>query len=353
VDDRKRTILVVDDEEAIRKFMNIHLTKEGYDVVLSSGGNGVFKALKENSYELVISDIRMPEVDGISVLKHVKESFDTIPVIMLTGLVDITVAVDVMKIGAFDYLIKPIKKENLIRTVHKALSQKDLLEKNKRLEKENLEYQLHLENKVEERTKELTAAYTKLESLNIQFVNALANTIEAKDKLTHGHCSRMMELCKRLGALSDLPKEELDVLLYASTLHDLGKISVKESILNKNGPLTEEERKEMMKHPEIGENILKRISFLEPIAGVVGKHHENFDGSGYPNGLKGEEIPITARIISVADTFDAMNNTRPYRKKLAIDEVLGELKRIAGTQLDPDLVELFINNKLYLPEDGK
>jgi putative two-component system response regulator len=349
----RRSILVVDDEEPIRKVLKTHLTKAGYDVVQSPGGKGIFDTLEETKFELLICDMKMPEVDGVDILKYTKEHFDT-PVIMLTGLTDTAVAVDVMKQGAFDYVMKPVRKDDLLDTIRKALDYSDLLLRNRQLELENMEYQRSLETKVEERTgelkvkaKELEAAYGSMKSMSIQFVNVLAETIEAKDHYTRGHCNRMRYLCVELGRQVGLSPERLETLEYASLLHDLGKIGVNELILNKDGPLTEAECAKVREHPGIAEKILVDIPLMEQVASIVVAHHENFDGSGYPRSLPGVEIPVEARIIAVADLYDAMSSDRPYRKGLALEVVIEEMERVAGTQLDPGLVRLFIDNKIY------
>lgn len=297
----------------------------------------------------------MPEVDGIKILEFVKQNFDTTPIIMLTGLTDLSIAVEVMKRGAFDYVMKPVKKDDLMAIVRKAFVHRDLLARNKELELENREYQSFLEQKVRERTKELNTkamelqkAYSLLKSMNIQFINVLAETIEAKDTHTRGHCNRMRVLCVELGRLMGLSADEIEVLEYSSLLHDLGKIGVNEGILNKPGPLTEEECNRMKEHPEIGEKILQSIALMESVARIISAHHENFDGSGYPRRLKGSEIPLSSRIISVADIYDAMSSDRPYRKGLPHDMILKEMKRVAGTQLDPEIVNTFIENNVYL-----
>jgi putative two-component system response regulator len=274
---------------------------------------------------------------------------------MLTGLTDINTAIDIMKRGAFDYITKPVKKAELMNTIDKALSHKDLLERNEELERQNNEYQLYLEDKVKERTKDLTEkalelrdAYKLLKDINIQFVQVMAETIEAKDKYTRGHCDRMRIQCLRIGELLDFSEEDLETLEYATILHDLGKVGVKETILNKAGKLTEEEFEEIRQHPEMGEKILEGITHMSPAAKIVGAHHENFDGTGYPKGLKGEAIPISSRIIAVADIFDAMHSSRPYREKLDLETVLAEIKRVAGKQLDPHIVNVFLREKVYL-----
>ncbi len=356
----KRSIFVVDDEEPIRKVLSTHLGKEGFDVILSPGRMPVFDQLKSSSFDLVICDITMPEVDGVKVLEFIRQNYPVVPVIMLTGLTDISIAVDVMKKGAFDYVMKPVRKDDLMNVIRKALVHRDLLVRNMELERENREYQLFLEERVRERTRELNSkamelqsAYGMLKSMNIQFVNVLAETIEAKDRHTRGHCNRMRILCVELGSLAGLPPERLETLEYASLLHDFGKIGVSESILNKEGPLTETECAHIKEHAEIGEKILQGIPLMDAVSRIIGAHHENYNGTGYPRRLKGEEIPLESRIIAVADIFDAMRSDRPYRKGLPLDKVLEEMNRVAGTQLDPALVELFMDKMVYELEEGR
>ncbi len=349
----RRSILVVDDEEPIRKVLKTHLTGAGYDVVQSPGGKGIFDTLEETEFELLICDIKMPEVDGVDILKYTRERFDT-PVIMLTGLTDTATAVDVMKKGAFDYVMKPVRKDDLLGTIQKALDYRDLLLRNRQLELENTQYQHSLEHKVRERTgelriktKELESAYGAIKSMSIQFANVLAETIEAKDRYTRGHCNRMRYLCVELGRKAGLSAERLELLEYASLLHDLGKVGVNELILNKEGPLTEAECAKVREHPAIAEKVLSDIPLMDGVASIVAAHHENFDGSGYPKNIAGTKIPVEARIIAVADLYDAMSSDRPYRKGLAIEIVLEEMERVAGTQLDAGLVRLFIDSKVY------
>ena len=353
-----RTVLIIDDDIKILKFLDIHLSSAGHRVIQSTGGHNIFSCLEDNSYDLVICDIRMPEVDGVKVLEYLMERSPTIPAIMLTGVMDVSMAVEVMKMGAFDYLIKPVLKENLLRTTHKAFNQKDLVERNRKLEEENRQYRSFLEEKVQERTEqlglaniELKNAYAELKSLNMQFALVLAETIEAKDHMTYGHCSRMLYLCSKIGRFLGLPEAELESLEYASLMHDLGKVTVNEAILNKPSSLTSDEYENMKQHAFMGEKILGRIKPLQKLAKVVGAHHEKYDGTGYPNGLKGEEIPLITKIISLVDTFDAMHADRAYRKGLPLNVVLGELEKLAGSQLDPDLVKIFIENELYVLDE--
>ncbi len=351
----KKSVLIIDDEEPIRRVLNTHLTKAGYDVILSQGGHEVFDTLSKGRFDLMICDITMPEVNGLEILDYAREKLNTVPVVMLTGLTDIAVAIDVMKKGAYDYLMKPIKKQDLLGSIHKALAHRELLVRNKQLEAENRDYQVHLEQKVRERTRALNSKTLELKnlnemlrSMNIQFVNVLAEAIEAKDGHTRGHCNRMRYICVELGRLMNLSNEELETLEYASLLHDLGKIGTNEMILNKPGPLTEAECEHIKEHPVVGEKILQGIELMEDVARIIGAHHENYDGTGYPRGLKENEIPLESRIIAVADLFDAMRFDRPYRTGLPLGEVISEMQRVAGTQLDPEIVALFLESQLYL-----
>ena len=184
--------------------------------------------------------------------------------------------------------------------------------------------------------------------MNIQFIKVLAETIEAKDHHTSGHCNRMRHLCVELGKAAGLSPEDLETLEYASLLHDLGKIGINESVLNKQGPLDEAECMHIKEHTDIGEKILMGVPLMAGVAEVVVAHHENFDGTGYPRGLKGDGIPLSARIIAVVDLYDAMISDRPYRKGMELERVMEEMKRVAGTQLDPSMVELFVGHNIYL-----
>jgi len=301
----KRTVFIIDDEEIIRKTLSIHLTKGNYSVIQSAGGSGIFEELKNNNYELVISDIRMPEVNGLQILEYVKKNYADIPVLILTGLMDLNITIEAMKMGAFDFLIKPITKEHLLNTVQNALHSRDLLIQNKKLEKENLEYRTILENKVEERTEqlnkktvELENAYETLQKMNFQMVKVLAEAIEAKDKYTRGHCDRMRLICLKIGELLGISEEEKTDLEFAAVLHDLGKIGIADSILNKIDTLSENEFDMIKEHSLIGEKIISEISTFKNVSMIIKHHHENYDGSGYPGGLKGSHIPLLSRIIA-------------------------------------------------------
>lgn len=358
---KKRNILVIDDEEKIRKILSIHLNKENYHVITSCGGNGVFKELQQNNYEMVICDIRMPEVDGTQILKYIKEKFDDIPVVILTGFHDINTAINVLKMGAVDFLIKPIPKDQLIKVVRNAFRIRDLTIRNKQLELDNLDYQKSLEERVEnrtaqlnEKTNELKKAYRTLQSMNLQMVKVLAEAIEAKDKYTRGHCERMRLICLKIGEFCNISNAEKVDLEFAAILHDLGKIGIADTILNKPDGLDEDEFDIIKEHPLIGEKILAEISTLQNVSKAIKHHHENFDGTGYPDGLKSENIPFLSRIIAVADVFDALTSNRPYRKAFSVEHAIAEMENMAGEKLDKTIVELFKSEKsIFNHHNGK
>jgi len=224
--------------------------------------------------------------------------------------------------------------------VRKSIEFKKLKELNLRLQKENERYQQHLEEMVEKRTIQLKSAL--FGSLII-----IASAIEAKDEYTKGHSNRVRLISLNIGQLMGLENMELQILEYGAMMHDVGKIGVKDAILQKNKSLTEEEFDSIMSHPAIGAKIVKNISFFEPMIDCIKYHHEMFNGEGYPEGLKGEQIPLLSRIIAVADTYDAITTTRPYRKEKTNLEAVQALLSGKGTQFDPYIVDVFVNNKIY------
>jgi len=339
MDNSNYTIFTIDDEEPIRKVLNIHLTKAGFNVVQSSGGNKIFKELDQADFDILISDIKMPEVSGVEVLEYAQKKFDTVPVIMLTGFVDIAIAIDVLKKGAFDYITKPVKKSDLLATVDRAFVRRNLLLENKRLARENKEYQESLELKVLERTKEL-------KETRFEIIRRLGLAAEYRDNQTGLHIERMSGISKLLAIEAGLLDEPLVELIFnASPMHDIGKIGIPDRILLKPGKLDKDEFEIMKTHAEIGGKILDgHSSDLMVMAKEIAiSHHEKWDGSGYPNGLSGEDIPLSGRIVAIADVFDALTSVRPYKKSWSNEDALAEINNSAGKHFDPTLVEHFNN----------
>jgi len=342
-------ILIIDDDPAIRKVLTLNLESAGFQVLsCSSGAEALF--FTRNSMEIpgcILLDIKMPGIPGTELLTILKRELPLTPVIMLTALTNLETAVDTMRKGAFDYIVKPVRKVHLVETIKKALHYRDILLQNEKLAQENREYQRSLEIKVAERTEELILAYKKLKQTNLETVRMLAETIEAKDPYTRGHCNRVRILSSEIAKYAGMDKDNIEMLEYGALLHDIGKIGITETLLNKNGNLTEAERKNFQLHTIIGENILKTVEFFRPCLGIIRNHHEWYNGKGYPDGYKGEDITLPARIVTISDAFDAMTSTRPYRKALSLEYAIEEIKRWKGKQFDPALVDIFLEKEVY------
>jgi putative nucleotidyltransferase with HDIG domain len=290
----------------------------------------------------------MPVLSGKDALPRIREMHPLIPVIMLTAYNDLAPGLEAMKNGAFDYLVKPSRLDHIAETIAKAIRYRDIVREKFEQDKKNEEYKLSLERSMQSKTLELSETYEKLKAANMQTVQALAETIEAKDQYTQGHCERVRSLAVRLARELKLPEDQIEPLEFAALLHDIGKIGIPERILNKVGPLDPEEVEVIKMHPLIGAQILSIVEFFAPAINGVRHHHERWDGTGYPDGVAGENIDPLARIITLADTFDAMAQSRPYRKALPLEAVLDEIRSESGKQFSPDVVAAFFNAKLYV-----
>jgi putative nucleotidyltransferase with HDIG domain len=284
--------------------------------------------LEEDSIELVILDIRMPGKSGVELLSEIKAKYPDTAVVMATAIDDASTAINCMKAGAYDYVTKPFNLDEVSFSVRRALEKR-------RLELENRDYQQHLEQKVEEQAQKIRASF-------FNAITALAYALEAKDVYTSGHSQRVTEISEAIAEHLGLPRETIEKIRLAGLVHDIGKIGVRESVLNKPGSLSDEEFKHVRLHSQTGERILKPIVDDKEILKAVRHHHERYDGAGYPDGLKGEQIPQLARIIAVADTFDAMTSERSYRKALTEEEACAEVERCRGTQFDPEAADAFL-----------
>ena len=324
----KGKILLVNDEQMIRRLLEQKLSDEGYRCEQAANAGQALEKLKGGSFALVILDIKMPGKTGVELLPEIKVKYPDTAVIMATAVSDASTAINCMKAGAYDYVTKPFNLDEVVFSVRRALEMR-------RLELENRDYQQHLEQKVEEQAQKIRASY-------FNAVTALAYALEAKDVYTIGHSQRVTEISVAIAEHLKLPKENIEKVRLAGLVHDIGKIGVRESVLNKPGSLSDEEFKHVRLHSVTGERILKPIVDDEEILKAVRHHHERYDGNGYPDGLKGELIPRLARIISVADTFDAMTSERPYRKALSIDAACAEVERCRGTQFDPESADAFL-----------
>ncbi len=334
--DTVENILVVDDEEAIREVVSTMLESKGYHCTAVSNGRAAQDFVKRATPDLVLSDMIMPEMDGIKLLEWLRQYDPEIPVIMVTAIHDISTALEAIRRGAYDYILKPFEKDQLYLGVNRALQ-------HRRLVAENRNYQRDLERQVEERTARLTIALAQLEQSYDDTLEALGSALDLKDAETEGHCQRVTAFTISIAKAMPVPNAYLPVLARAAFLHDIGKMGIPDKILLKPGPLTDDEKVIMRKHCQIGYDMLIRIPFLRDAAEIVLAHQEFFDGTGYPRGLKGEEIPLGARIFAIADSMDAMLSDRPYRKALPMSYAREEIQRCAGTQFDPRVGEVFLS----------
>ncbi|MCP4149735.1 MAG: response regulator [bacterium] len=329
-------ILIADDEADIRELLGDFLEGEGYECILASNAFDALDKFKANDdIDLVMSDIRMPGRTGLELLSDVKELDPDVMVIMISAVKDIESAISAMSKGAYDYVAKPFKLTEVALIARKAIEKRKLVMQNK-------EYQRELERMVAERTVELKNALEALDRTYIFTLRALVTALDTRDEETQGHSLRVVKYTLKLAELMGWgDEEEIKVLEYGSLLHDIGKIGIPDAILRKPGALTDAEWDVMKTHPKVGYKILHKIEFLEEAAQIVLHHHEKFNGFGYPSRLKGEEIPIGARIFAVADTVDAMTSSRPYRNALTFEIASEELLKHSGTQFDPQVVEAF------------
>jgi putative nucleotidyltransferase with HDIG domain len=334
-------ILVVDDEEAIREIACAILAAAGYACKQASSGMEALALLNSGEqFELMLSDLMMADLDGIGLLERTKEKFPDMPVVMVTAVHDISVALAAIRNGAYDYLLKPFEREQLLNAVGRALE-------NRRLKVENRTYQTNLESLVEARTNQLQEALRNLERSYDITLEALGDALDFKDAETQGHSRRVTAFTMAIARHMGLPKEQIDVIARGAFLHDIGKIAIPDRILLKPGKLDEKEREIMREHCYHGYQMLRKIPFLADACEIVYSHQEHFDGSGYPRGLKGTEIPLGARIFSVADTLDAIISDRPYRAARSLAEARKEIQAWKGRQFDPEVVEVF----LKMPDD--
>ncbi len=325
---KKGEILLVDDEDMIRRLLEQKLSAEGYRCQQAANAEQALIKLKEAPVEMVILDIKMPGKSGVELLPEIKAKYPDTAVIMATAVSDASIAINCMKAGAYDYVTKPFNLDEVSLGVERALEMR-------RLELENRDYQLHLEQKVDEQAQKIRASF-------FNAVTALAYALEAKDVYTSGHSQRVTEISVAIAEHLKLPKETIEKIRLAGLVHDIGKIGVREVVLNKPGSLTDEEYEHVRQHSETGERILKPIVDDKEILKAVRNHHERYDGAGYPDGLRGEQVPLLARIIAVADTFDAMTSERPYRKALSKEAACAEVERCRGTQFDPEAADAFL-----------
>ena len=328
-------ILIVNDEDLIREIICSVLENAGFACQPIRSGDEALQVLESDSgYSAVVSDVIMDGMDGLALLSKIKVKHPDLPVVMVTAVHDISVALTAIRNGAYDYLLKPFEREQLLASVRRAVE-------NRRLKLENLAYQTKLESLVSARTELLRHALSDLERSYDITLEALGDALDLKDAETEGHSKRVTGFTIAIARAMGLPQARVRVIARGAFLHDVGKMAIPDAILRKPGRLSPEEQAIMQQHALLGYQMLRKIPFLHEAADIVYSHQERFDGSGYPRGLKGDQIPLGARIFAVADTFDAMTSDRPYRAAQSIPSGRREIERQSGKQFDPEIVKVF------------
>lgn len=321
--------LVVDDEPRLRRALARLMESDGFTCHEAGSGTEALEVLAREPVDLVLSDMRMPGMDGATLLREVATRYPDVAMVMLTAVAEVDVAVSCLSAGAMDYLTKPFVFEEVRARVAQALEKR-------RLVRENHDYQERLEERVR-------AQAARIETLFLASVQALVESLELKDPYTRGHSMRVSRYATAIARTLGVDATRVRQIELGGQLHDIGKIGVREDVLNKPGPLTAEEYEHIMTHPVLGWRVLQPLLGDNPIVlNITRSHHERMDGRGVPDGLTGEAIPVEARIVSVADAFDAMMSRRPYRRGLTYEDALAELRRSAGAQFDGRAVEAFL-----------
>ena len=330
----QRDILIVDDDRQVREVLHQIFLGAGYNCLLANDGREGVEVFRSARPPLIVTDLKMPVMTGIELLRTVRAADQDAAVIVLTGAADVKTAIDSLKLGAYDFIMKPVNVDELLIAAERALERRQLLI-------ERREYQELLERRVVEATRDLASAYRQLQDTYRSTLEALGSALDTRDVGTEAHSRRVHGYALATAREHGVPEAEITDLAHGVLLHDIGKIGIPDAILLKPGALTEEEWRIMRRHPEIGKALIEKIPFLRGAVPIVWAHHEKWDGSGYPRGLRGEEIPLGARIFMVVDAFDAMTFDRPYSKAKPFDLAKAEIERCAGTHFDPAVVESF------------
>ncbi|OGK80189.1 MAG: hypothetical protein A2X52_04390 [Candidatus Rokubacteria bacterium GWC2_70_16] len=341
---RHTEVLIVDDDRHIRTVLQELFRASGYTCQLAANGQEGLATFDAERPPLTVTDVNMPVMGGIELLKQARALEPDAAILVLTGMADVETAVESLKHGAYDFIMKPVNVDKLMVTAERALERRQLLV-------ERREYHALLERRVDEATRDLAATLRELEETYRSTLEALGSAIDTRDLGTQAHSRRVRGYSLALARAHGVPEAELRDLEHGVLLHDIGKIGIPDAILLKPGPLTPAEWQIMRSHPEVGRQLVEQIPFLRGAVPVVYHHHERWDGTGYPLGLKGAAIPLGARIFAVADALDAMTFDRPYSRAIPLEAARAEIQRSAGTHFDPAVVATFVVLRLEIFEE--
>lgn len=329
------TVLVVDDEEPIRNALRKFLKQQQFEVFAAASAEDALQQLRLHKVALMLSDIRMPGTSGVDLVPQALEIEPDLAILMLTAVNDATSAALCMQRGAMDYLTKPIELADLGRAVQRAIKRREMLLENRHLNQ-------WLKEEVTTRTAELHRQQHRMERISTATLEALVNALEAKDPYLRGHSARVADLSANIATELGMNEEEVDRVRMAGRLHDLGKIGTRDAVVNKEGPLTPEEFEHVKQHVVIGAQILAPLVHLGDVVSMVKSHHERWDGTGYPDGLRGEEIPKGGRIIAAAEVYDALTTSRPYQEKMTPEQAVERMEDLSGTVLDSTVYDALV-----------
>ena len=332
-----KQILIIEDDSDLVRTLTAIMENSGFSVDVAFSGKEAKNLLKRSPPDLILLDIKLPDVDGLSLMEEIKEKLTETAIIVITGHSFLDNAIRALRSGASDFFIKPVDLKALKKATDRCLEEQEKALENKRLYQEVADQNIQLEKmmkKIKGLNEELSGAY-------IETIKSLAEALEARDSYTKSHSDIVADYAKRIAEKMGLPFYEIKKIIQSALLHDLGKMAMPDGILNKPGPLNEKEWEEVRKHPEKSEEILKHLTFITFLP-IIRHHHERFDGTGYPDKLSGEKIPLGARILAVADSFEAMTRDRSYRKALSKERAIEEIKRCSGSQFDPKVVMAFL-----------
>jgi len=338
-------VLVIDEPVPLRAAIHGMLEKAEYSAVLSNGGSEAIAHIERDpAYDLVMSDLTIAGADSADLLQRIRRGHPDTPVVLLTPSYEVHAAVAAVRQGAYDYLLKPFEKDELLTTVKRAVDYRRLLQ-------QNAMYRQDLEQMVSARTGMLHQAIADLERSYDITLEALGDALDLKDAETEGHSKRVTAFTIALARGAGIPAQQIPIIARGAFLHDIGKMAIPDAILLKPSKLQADEQLVMREHCARGYQMLRKIPFLQEAAEIVYSHQEHYDGSGYPRKLRGEQIPLGARIFAVADTLDAITSDRHYRKAATFAAARHEIKRCSGTQFDPKVVDVYLSLPDQLWED--